>query len=136
MHDPRNAEELFDPDSAKPDNADAILDAPNKTNDPKALKKKALDDKSKELRDENDVRWVLSDPRGVRFIARLIGGPCGWNQPYFHPSNSQMCEIAGRRSIAYQLEELISNADLSLWFAVRAELEKLRPKPRTSEKRR
>lgn len=132
---PANAEELFDPEAKKPDSTDAILDTPVKTNDPKALKKKALSDKAREFQDEADLRWVLSQPAGVRFLARLIAGPCGWNQPYYQPSNSAMCEVAGRRSIGWQLEQWISDADLSLWSAVRKELEAHRVKPKTSEKR-
>jgi hypothetical protein len=128
----KDAQELFDPDSVRPDETDAFLDTPTKTNDPVALKKKALSDKQKSLADENDLRELLKTRAGVRFIARLIGGPCGWNMPYFHGSNSVMCEIAGRRSVGFQLEQWISDVDLSLWFAVRRELEILRPKPKTS----
>lgn len=132
---PKNAEELFDPDASKPDPAEHILDTPPKSNDSKDLRKRAISQKTRDLNEEGDLRAVLSTDSGVRFLARLIGGPCGWNQPYYHPSNSTMCEVAGRRSIAYQLEQWISDADLDLWFAVRRELEKTRPKPKTSEKR-
>lgn len=131
---PRSAEELFEPNAGKPDDADRFLDRPQRTADPKALRKKALSDKQKELSEENDLKAVLATPEGVRFIARLIGGPCGWNLPYYHASNSVMCEVAGRRSIGYQLEQWISDCDLELWFRVRRELELLRPKPRSSEK--
>lgn len=130
MSAPRNADEL-DPD-AKAD-TESFLDKPQNVSDVPALKEKAISDKVKELRDENDLRAVLSMPEGVRVIAKLIE-KCGWNSPYFHPNNSQMCEVAGRRSIAWQLEQLISNVDLELWFAVRRELETMRPKPVTSER--
>lgn len=132
MSTPRDAQELFDPEAHKPDATDAFLDTPVKTNDPKALRAKALSDKQKELREEGDLREVLATKAGVRLIARIIGGPCGWNLPYFHPSNSWMSEIAGRRSVGYQLEQWISDADLTLWFAVRRELEVMRPKPKTT----
>jgi hypothetical protein len=130
----RSAEDLFNPEGAK-QKAPDFLDRPQRANDPAALKEKALTDKQRELQSENDLRAVLSTDEGVRMVARIIGGPCGWNLPYFHASNSVMCEVAGRRSIARQLEEWISNCDLQLWFAVRTELERERPKPKTSEKK-
>lgn len=127
---PRNAEELFDPER-EPD--PKVVDRPQRTNDPIALRDKAVSDKAKELEEENDLREVLSSAPGRRVLARVIAS-CGWNTPYYHPSNSQMCEIAGRRSIAWQIEQWISNADLKLWFAVREELEKARPKPERKPK--
>lgn len=134
MNTPRTAEELFDPNAQRPDGTEAFLDKPQNAADAPALKDKALKDKSRALKLENDIREVLAMPGGVRFVARVIEA-CGWNTPYFAPSNSVMCEVAGRRSIAYQLEQWICDADLKLWFAVRTELESIRPKPKTSEKR-
>jgi hypothetical protein len=131
----QTAEELFDPDARRPDGTEAFLDAPQNASDSKALKAKAISDKSKALKEENDIRAVLSTPAGIRFISRLIGA-CGWNVPHFSQNNSVMCEIAGRRSIAWQLEQWISDTDLSLWFAVRRELELTRVKPKTSERSR
>lgn len=132
---PRSAEELFDPDAQQSDGTERIVDGPVRTADVRALKRKELSDKVAEFTDETDLREVLALPSGagIRLLARIIGEPCGWNQPYFHPSNSVMSEIAGRRSIAYQLEQWISDADLELWFAVRRELERKRPKPKTSQ---
>ena len=127
---PRNAEELFDPER-EPE--PRVLDRPPRTNDPVALRDKAISDKARELEEENDLREVLASPAGRRMLARVILA-CGWNMPYFHASNSAMCEIAGRRSIAYQIEQWVSNADLKLWFAVREELEKARPKPEKKPK--
>lgn len=127
-----NAEELFDPHGARR-KPEGFLDPRARANDPQALRKKAISDKQRTLNDENDLRTILSTEEGVRFVARLIAGPCGWNLPHFHASNSVMCEVAGRRSIAYQLEQWISDVDVELWFAVRRELEKQRPKPKTSE---
>jgi hypothetical protein len=125
---PRTAEDLFDPEKPKDP---SFLEVPQKSADPKALREKAVSDKKKEISDRNDLLAVLSLPEGVRFLARLIGGPCGWNLPYFHGSNSVMCEVAGRRSIGFQLEQWIADVDLAHWFAVRTELEKNR-KPKSS----
>lgn len=123
-----SAEELFDPEGSR--QAPPLgLDKPQRAGDAAALRRKAVEDKQTELSQENDLRAVLATPEGVRLLARIIGGPCGWNLPHWHASNSVMCEIAGRRSIAYQLEQWISDVDLERWFAVRRELEKLRPKP-------
>jgi hypothetical protein len=131
---PRSAEELFDPDYTPDESA---TEPRRRTGDVRTLHKQAERDKIEEFTDEADLREVLAIPSGagIRFIARLIAGPCGWNTPYFHPSNSVMCETAGRRSIGYQLEQWICNADPELWAAVRAELEKTRPKPKTSQRK-
>lgn len=136
MSDPvQSAEELYnDPDSNKSDGTEKFLDQPVNASNPVQLKAKALTDKQRDLKQENDIRAVLSSEAGVRFIARMIGA-CGWNAPYFQPNNSAMCETAGRRSIAWQLEQWISDTDLTLWFAVRRELEMSRVKPKTSDRR-
>lgn len=131
---PRSADDLDRDPQVEPEKVPEFLDAPVNASDPKQLKAKALNDKARALKEENDIRAVLATPAGVRLIARLIS-TCGWNAPYFTPNNSTMCEIAGRRSIAWQLEQWISDADLSLWFAVRRELETTRTKPKTSERR-
>lgn len=130
----QTADDLERDPQAAPEKAPEFLDAPQNASDSKQLKAKAISDKSKALKDENDVRAVLSTPAGIRFISRVIG-LCGWNMPHFSQNNSVMCEIAGRRSIAWQLEQLISDTDLALWFAVRRELETTRVKPRTSDRR-
>jgi hypothetical protein len=130
---PRTAEELFDPDSVKPDGADALLDRVN-AGDPHQVRRSGTRAKIRELEGENDLREVLASPAGVRLVARIIEA-CGWSTPHFHPSNSVMSEIAGRRSIAWQLENWISDADVELWIAVRRQLESVRPKPKTSERR-
>lgn len=132
MSSPRNADEL-DPDAKVPD--ESFLDKPQNVSDVPALKEKAISDKVKVLRDENDLRAVLSTAEGVRVVARVIER-CGWNGPYFRPNNSEMCEVAGRRSIAWQLEQAISDVDLELWIAVRRELETNRPKPEALERSR
>lgn len=130
---PQTAEELFDPDARKPDGTEVFLDQPVNASDPKQLKARAISDKAKELKEENDIRAVLSTPSGIRFVSRLVNA-CGWNMPYYMPHNGAMCEVAGRRSIAWQLEQWISDTDLSLWFAVRRELELGRVKPKTSNR--
>ena len=132
---PRSAEDLYDePSDGKPDKSASFLDAPINASNPAQLKAKAISDTARALKEENDIREVLSTAAGVRFVSRLIGA-CGWNMPYFHPNNSMMSEAAGRRSIGWQLEQWISDTDLSFWFAVRRELENVRVKPKTSQRR-
>lgn len=127
---PRNAEELFNPD-ATPDPVESITGGRVRTSDIASLQRKALADTIAEITDENDIREVLAiaSGAGVRFMARLIEA-CGWNTPHFNPSNSVMSEIAGRRSIAWQLEGWISDADVELWVLVRRTLELKRQKPK------
>lgn len=130
MSSPRNAEELFNPDAA-PDPDEAITGGRVRTSDVQALQRKAVADTITEITDENDIREVLAiaSGAGVRFVARLIE-TCGWNTPHFNPSNSVMSEIAGRRSIAWQVEGWISDADVELWLIVRRTLEVKRQKPK------
>lgn len=132
---PKNAEDLFDPDANKPDDADRILDKPPRTNDPRELKKRAVSQKAKDLQDENDLRAIVATPEGRRFIVRLLMR-CGIDQPVFHGSNSVMCEVAGRRQIANDVRDWIKNCGLEFWFHVEHEFEQHRPKPRTSEPQR
>lgn len=131
----QTADDLERDPQAVPEKLHEFLDAPINASDSKQLKAKAISDKSRSLKEENDIRAVLSTPAGIRFVSRLIGA-CGWNVPHFSQNNSVMCEIAGRRSIAWQLEQWISDTDLGLWFAVRRELEVNRVKPKTSERTR
>lgn len=135
MTETTTADDLDRDPQAQPEKELAFLDKPVNASDATQLKSKAISDKARALKEEGDLRAVLASPAGVRFMARLIN-TCGWNAPHFNPNNSFMCENAGRRSIAWQLEQWISDADLSLWIAVRRELEETRVKPKTSEGRR
>jgi hypothetical protein len=130
---PRNADELFDPEGSQPDPVDRILDQPPRTNDPRALKQRAISQKARDLTEENDLRAIVATPEGRRFIVRLLMR-CGIDQPVYHPSNSTMCEIAGRRQIANDLRDWVKNCGLEQWFAVEQEFEQYRPKPKTSER--
>lgn len=136
MSDLRDADDLTrDPQEDRPADP-SFLDPIVKSNDPKALKKKAIDDKSKALRQGNDVRELLATPAGIRFVARLLGEICFIDASAFHPNNSTMCNIAGRRQVAQQVKEIIRDCDFELWVKVDRELEAYRPKPKTSEKDR
>lgn len=130
---PKDAAELFDPDAHKVD--EKFLDDPQPNSDPKVLQTRKLKDKSKDLKEEGDLLVVLSTPEGIRFLVKLFG-ICGLDQPSFHPSNSVMCEIAGRRQIGNQLRDWIKDAGLEHWFAIEREFEKFRAKPKTSERGR
>lgn len=127
----RSAEDLDrDPQSA-PDKLPPFLEKPTKTNDPQSLKRKAIDDKGKELKQQNDIREFLSTQAGVRFIARLLGEICYLDTSAFHPNNSTMCNIAGRRQVGQTVKELIRDVDFDLWVTVDREIETNRPKPKT-----
>lgn len=131
---PRDADELTNPDAHKPDETAAFLDPPQKNSDSKTLQSKRVSDKSRELKEEGDLIEVLSSDAGVRFLVRLFER-CGMDLPVFHPSNSVMCEVAGRRQVANDLRDWIKNCGLEYWFRVEHEWEQKRVKPKTSEKR-
>ena len=125
----RNANDLSLDPQAEEKKLD-FLDPVVNSADPKQLRKKAISDKNRELQDEADLRTVLGTPAGVRFVARIVGGPCGWGYPHFNPSNSIMSETAGRRSVGWQIEQWVRDADLSFWHQVDRELNELRAKPK------
>jgi hypothetical protein len=104
----------------------AFLKEPAKTNDPKELKRKATDDKARELKQQNDIRAVLSTDAGIRFVARLLGEVCLVDAPAFHPQSSVMCNIAGRRQVGQVVKEMIRDTDFELWVRVDRELEEQR----------
>lgn len=133
MSTPRNAEDLArDPDEiGKPDPTDAFLDVPASTTDPRALRQKGISDKITELKLENALRAIIVSPGGAMFLAHVIFRICGSDSPYFHTSNSIMSEVAGRRSVGWQLQSMIRDIDYELWVTVDREIEKLRPKPKT-----
>ena len=132
MSEVRSADDLTrDPNET--DEVPAFLDPPQKTNDPKALRKKATDDKAKELKAETDLREVLASQAGIRFVGRILDELCYIDATPFHTSNSLMCNIAGRRQVAMELKRIIRDADFDLWVRVDRELESRRPKPRISK---
>lgn len=131
---PRDADELSDPDAHKEDETAAFLDRPQKNSDPRALQTKRVSDKSRDLKEEADLIEVLSTEGGVRFICRLFER-CGLDLPVYHPSNSVMCEVAGRRQVANDLRDWIKNCGLPFWFRIEEEWEQKRAKPKTSERR-
>lgn len=131
---PRDADELSDPDAHKEDETAAFLDRPQKNSDPRALQTKRVSDKSRDLKEEGDLIEVLNTEGGVRFIVRLMVR-CGVDLPVFHPSNSVMCEVAGRRQVANDVRDWIKNCGLEYWFRVEQEFEENRAKPKTSERR-
>jgi len=136
MNDTRSADDLTRDPQDEPEQLPAFLDSARKTNDPKQLKKQATDDKAKAIKQENDLRSVLATEAGVRFVARILFDLCILDAPAFHPNNSTMCNIAGRRQIGQQIKELIRDCDFELWVKVDRELEAARPKPKSATKDR
>ena len=128
MADPRSADDLNRDPQEPPEVLPAFLKEPAKTNDPKELRRKATDDKAKEIKQQNDLRSILSTESGVRFMARLLGEICFIDASAFHPNSSTMSNIAGRRQIGQIVKELIRDTDFELWVRVDRELEALRPK--------
>ena len=134
MSDLRDSYDLErDPQEDRPRDP-SFLDPVVKSNDPKSLKKKAIDDKSKSLKQENDLREILATQAGVRFIARVLGEICYIDATPFHTNTTMMANIAGRRQVAQTIKELIRDADFDLWVKVDRELESHRPKPESSKK--
>lgn len=53
-------------------------------------------------REDDDLAWVLSDPRGRRFVWRELGR-CGLHEQTYSPNNSEHCFKAGERNAAIRL---------------------------------
>ena len=106
-----------------------VLPARARTNDPRAQREKAIDDRQRTLRIENDYLAVLALPAGQRLIAHIMNDLCAHDAPYFNPSNSVMCNVAGRRQVGWLIEQEVRNISFELWTGVDAELEALRVKP-------
>jgi hypothetical protein len=130
VSDLRSADDLTRDPQDEDEKLPAFLDKPAKSNDPKELKRKAIDDKGKALKQEGDLRAILSTDSGVRFIARLLGEFCYIDTSAFHPNNSTMCNIAGRRQVGQLVKDAIRDTDFDLWVKVDRELETMRPKPK------
>ncbi len=126
----RSADDLYTDPQAEPEKPLPFLERPSKTNDPKALKAKAIDDKAKALRQENDIRAILATEAGVRFMARLLGEICFIDATPFNPNSMTMANIAGRRQVAMMVKDLIRDCDWDLWVKVDREIEAQRPKPK------
>ena len=128
MSELRSADDLNRDPQDEPEKPLPFLERPQKTNDPKALKQKAVDDKAKAIRQENDIRAILGTEAGIRFMARLLGEICFIDASAFHPTSSVMSNIAGRRQVGQQVKEIIREADFELWIRVDREIEQARPK--------
>jgi hypothetical protein len=129
MTEARSADDLYsDPQEAE--KPLPFLERPQKTNDPKAIKAKGIDDKAKRIKQENDIRALLGTEAGIRFIARILGEFCYIDASAFHPNNSTMCNISGRRQVGQQIKEAIRDFDFDSWVKVDRELEQQRPKPK------
>jgi hypothetical protein len=130
MSDIRSAEDLQRDPQEEPEKPLPFLDRPVKTNDPKALKSKAIDDKARTLKHEGDLRSILSTEAGVRFMARLLGEICCIDQSEFHPTSSVKDNIIGRRQVGHVVKDLIRDCDWGLWSKVDFALNEMRAKPK------
>ncbi len=126
----RSADDLTRDPQDEPEKLPPYLDKPVKTNDPKALKAKATDDKAKEIREQNDIRAILSTEAGVRFMGRILGEFCYIDESVFNPNNAIMSNIAGRRQVGQQIKFAIRDTDFDLWIKVDHQLEERRAKPK------
>lgn len=130
MVETRSADDLTKDPQEEVEKPLSFLERPQKTNDPKALKQKGIDDKAKQLKEQNDIRAILTTEPGVRFMARLLGEICFIDASAFHSNNSTMCNIAGRRQVGQSVKELIRDCDFELWVKVDREIEAMRPRPK------
>lgn len=125
-----NADDLTRDPQEPPEKPLPFLERSRKTNDAKELKKQGIDDKAKQIKEQNDIRSILATEAGVRFVARLLGEICYIDASAFHPNNSTMCNIAGRRQVGQVVKDLVRDVDFDLWVKVDREIETMRPKPK------
>lgn len=130
MVETRSADDLTKDPQEEVEKPLPFLERPQKTNDPKALKQKGIDDKARAIKQENDLREVLSTPAGIRFMARLLGEICHIDDSEFHPTSSIKDNIIGRRQVGHIVKDLIRDFDWAIWTKVDHELNEMRPKPK------
>lgn len=80
------------------------------------------------IRNENDLRAILSMPNGRRFLgnliydpAALLGGGTGVNHATFSQSHASMAASEGARDVGLRLLACIESIDFSLALQVRRE---------------
>ena len=71
-------------------------------------------------REDADLRFVLSDPRGRRFLWRELGR-CGLHAQTYSPNNSEHCFKAGERNAAIRLNLDIIRVSPELYLTMQAE---------------
>jgi len=75
------------------------------------------------VQDGMDLSWVMGDPRGRRFVWRLIGF-CGIHQDSFSTNALTMANAEGRRKVGLFLEVEILTACPGSFLAMQAEAQK------------
>ena len=71
-------------------------------------------------RDDADLRFVLSDPRGRRVLWRELGR-CGLHRQTYSPNNSEHCFAAGERNAAIRLNLDIIRVSPELYLTMQSE---------------
>lgn len=71
-------------------------------------------------RDDADLRFVLSDPRGRRFIWNELGR-CGLHEQTYSPNNSEHCFKAGERNAAIRLNLDVIRVSPELYLLMQQE---------------
>ena len=84
------------------------------------------DDKLRQAQKDADLKWVMSDPRGRRFIWDLLAFT-GIHQDSFSTNALTMARNEGRRAVGLHLEIDTLNACAGSFLAMQAEAQKETP---------
>ncbi len=88
--------------------------------------KKAVEDKqkAKRIRDKeiNDIRWVLSDARGRRFLWRLLSIAGVFRTPYVPKDTNETFKLIGYKEIGLLLVDEITQADTDALLQMQREV--------------
>ena len=74
-----------------------------------------LREQSEDLTNRDDLRWLMSDPRGRRFIRRLVAHAGIWLDGY-NPNSNEMARAAGRRAMGLWLLQQVDEHCPEQWL--------------------
>lgn len=86
--------------------------------DPKAVRESGRKEKRREQQAEDDLRALLQQPAGRRFLMRLIAQKCHTFQTSYHPSGQQFAANEGRRGVGVELMTEIMALDPEAWITM------------------
>lgn len=81
--------------------------------DPKEVKRAQEKEDLKRKQELNDIRTVLSNASGKRFVWRLLA-ECGTFRTVYSPDHSVMSRLSGKQDLGHFLMAEITNADNNL----------------------
>jgi hypothetical protein len=100
-----------------------VSDEVHNASDEAQVKGRRKQENLRAVQDAADLNWVMADPRGRRFMWRLMGF-CGIHQDSFSTNALTMANAEGRRKVGLFLEVETLTACPGSFLAMQAEAQK------------